>query len=185
MADSNITKRALATALKDLMRTTPFEKINVGQICEKCGMNRKSFYYHFRDKYDLLNWIFDVEFLSLAAENMQADTYGSRIESLRNICRYFYDNRDFYRRALKTQGQNSFSEHFQSYIRPIIQHRLLQAFGEENADEFTADCFADACLCAIERWLTSKNCMTADEFVERLDRLIQAGAKALYAETQE
>ena len=45
-------------ALKGLMAEMPFEKINVSQICERCGMNRKSFYYHFKDKYDLVNWIF-------------------------------------------------------------------------------------------------------------------------------
>ena len=53
MADSNITKKALASALKELMETVPFSKISIGDICEKCDMNRKSFYYHFKDKYDL------------------------------------------------------------------------------------------------------------------------------------
>ena len=65
MADSNITKRALATSLKELMAEQPFGKINVAQICERCNMNRKSFYYHFKDKYDLVNWIFDTEFIEL------------------------------------------------------------------------------------------------------------------------
>ena len=37
MADSNITKRALAAALKELMEQKPFSKINVAEICEKCG----------------------------------------------------------------------------------------------------------------------------------------------------
>ena len=60
MADSNITKRALASALKELMESTPFSKITVSDICAKCNMNRKSFYYHFKDKFDLVNWIFDV-----------------------------------------------------------------------------------------------------------------------------
>ena len=50
MANSNITKRALATALRALMAELPFEKINVSHICERCQMNRKSFYYHFKDK---------------------------------------------------------------------------------------------------------------------------------------
>ena len=58
MADSNVTKRALAEGLKQLMERRPFAKISVGDICESCNMNRKSFYYHFRDKYDLVNWIF-------------------------------------------------------------------------------------------------------------------------------
>lgn len=49
MADSNITKRALAAALKELMEEKAFDKISVGDICEKCDMNRKSFYCHFRE----------------------------------------------------------------------------------------------------------------------------------------
>ena len=47
MADSNITKNALAVSMK-LMEKKPFSKISVGDICEgDCGINRKSFYYHF------------------------------------------------------------------------------------------------------------------------------------------
>ena len=66
MADSNITKKALAGALKELMDTKPFQKISVSDICERCQMNRKSFYYHFKDKYDLMNWIYDTEFIGVA-----------------------------------------------------------------------------------------------------------------------
>ena len=91
MADSNITKRALAAALKELMREMPFSKISVGNICERCEMNRKSFYYHFRDKYDLVNWIYDTEFITV----MQRKTIGSVWEFLEELCRYFYENRDF------------------------------------------------------------------------------------------
>ena len=57
MADSNITKQALSTALKELMEEQSFEKISVSDICDRCHMNRKSFYYHFKDKYDLANLI--------------------------------------------------------------------------------------------------------------------------------
>ena len=55
MADSNITKKALADSMKNLMENEDFSKISVADICNKCGMNRKSFYYHFKDKYDLVN----------------------------------------------------------------------------------------------------------------------------------
>lgn len=75
MADSNITKRALATSLKELMMEQPFEKINVAQICERCNMNRKSFYYHFKDKYDLVNWIFDTEFIALLKDENLSSNY--------------------------------------------------------------------------------------------------------------
>lgn len=63
LADSNITKRALSQALKELIKTRPIEKISVGNICDACGLNRKSFYYHFQDKYELIYWIYCTEFL--------------------------------------------------------------------------------------------------------------------------
>ena len=64
MPDASITKYALAVSLRQLMDTTPFEKISIQDICAACGMSRKSFYYHFPDKYALVNWIFDTEFLA-------------------------------------------------------------------------------------------------------------------------
>ena len=54
------TKTAFQRAFKELMGDTPFQKINIAEICEKCDKNRKSFYYHFRDKYDLANISFDM-----------------------------------------------------------------------------------------------------------------------------
>lgn len=66
LADSNITKQALSSAFKELLESRPFSKISIGDICEKCEMNRKSFYYHFKDKYDLVNWIYYTEFVQSA-----------------------------------------------------------------------------------------------------------------------
>lgn len=82
MPDSLITKRALASSLKELMKTQPLTKISVGDICEKCGMNRKSFYYHFCDKYDLVNWIFDTEFSEIRNRP-------DHIANFEEICEYF------------------------------------------------------------------------------------------------
>ena len=65
MPDANITKTALASSMKRLMKEKPFSKISVIDICDGCGMNRKSFYYHFKDKYDLVNWIFYIDFIGL------------------------------------------------------------------------------------------------------------------------
>ncbi|MCF0122134.1 MAG: TetR family transcriptional regulator [Lachnospiraceae bacterium] len=55
MPDINITKSALVFSMKRLMKEKPFKKISVIDICEGCGINHKSFSYHFKDKYDLVN----------------------------------------------------------------------------------------------------------------------------------
>lgn len=179
MADSSITKRALATALRELMEEVPFDKIQVAHICERCDMNRKSFYYHFKDKYDLLNWIFDTEFITFAQASKDDINMDDRIELLQKICNYFHENRRFYRKALNVDGQNSFSEHFREYILPLIKFRLTYLIGDV-ADDFAVNFFADAGMCAIERWLSDKNCMPPEQFVSKLMLLIQSGADAFH-----
>ena len=53
---SAMTKPALADSLQKLMLTKPLDKITVSDITEDCGVNRMTFYYHFKDIYDLLEW---------------------------------------------------------------------------------------------------------------------------------
>lgn len=103
MSGSNLTKKALAAALKQIMTEVPFPKISVGDICEACGMSRKSFYYHFKDKYDLVNWIFYTEFV----ETIGAPNVSSAWNLFASVCLYFYQERTFYRSALRIEGQNS------------------------------------------------------------------------------
>ena len=49
MANSNITKKALAQSLKELGSTKILDKITVADITNHCGVNRQTFYYHFQD----------------------------------------------------------------------------------------------------------------------------------------
>ena len=53
---SNITKKALEASLKHLLLQKPLNKITVSDIAEDCGINRMTFYYHFKDIYDLVEW---------------------------------------------------------------------------------------------------------------------------------
>ena len=58
---SRNTKLAFAAALKLLLKEKPLNKITVKDLTESCGVNRKTFYYHFTDVYDLLKWILEEE----------------------------------------------------------------------------------------------------------------------------
>lgn len=51
------TKKAISYALKDLLKERPFNKITVNDIAKNCNINRQTFYYHFIDKEDLIEWI--------------------------------------------------------------------------------------------------------------------------------
>ena len=43
------TKRALEASLKKLLLRKPLNKITISDITEDCGVNRMTFYYHFKD----------------------------------------------------------------------------------------------------------------------------------------
>lgn len=55
------TKKTIAASLKKAMEKKTFSKITVSEIIADCGVNRKTFYYHFQDIYDLLKWMLEEE----------------------------------------------------------------------------------------------------------------------------
>ena len=178
MADSNITKQALSNALKELLEEQSFEKISVSDICERCHMNRKSFYYHFKDKYDLVNWIFDTEFVEVNQVNtlyIQDENYSfdDRWKNIEITCNYFYENRTFYRRVLKVDGQNSFVSHFREFIHPLLRLGVEDLLGMHDVPELVYDFVVDGVIWAIKRWLLDKNCVSTEEFMFSLKKMIQ------------
>ena len=54
--NSQNTKTMLAETLLSLLEKKPISKITVSEIVELCEINRKTFYYHFADVYDLFEW---------------------------------------------------------------------------------------------------------------------------------
>ena len=55
------TKKVIAASLKRLLEQKPLTKITVTDIARDCHISRHTFYYHFRDVYDLMEWICRVE----------------------------------------------------------------------------------------------------------------------------
>jgi probable dihydroxyacetone kinase regulator len=172
MPEANITKRALGASLKTLMQTTPFHKISVGDICENCGMHRKSFYYHFQDKYDLLNWLFYSEFMQLLDPEGQADTW----EYMRRVCAYFAENRKFYLNAFAIEGQNAFADTFNETLEAILNAYLHQQIPDDEFRDFFCAFYSDAFRCAIVRWLREGVHTSVDEFVALCERTLDIGS---------
>lgn len=175
MPDSNITKKALASAMKELMTKKSFAKISVGDICELCDMNRKSFYYHFKDKYDLVNWIYYTECVG----TIQAKPYKDGWRLMEDVCTYFYENKRFYQNALQVSGQNSFREYFQTILQAVLQGYMREAFLDDENAAFFTNFFTDAFLAAIERWLLEMPCRPPRDFVRLLKTSITEFAEKI------
>jgi len=180
MADSGITKKALAGALKKLMEEMPFSKISVGDICERCDMNRKSFYYHFKDKYDLVNWVFDTEFMEFLGETSELEGWDFFVK----LHEYLYAHHDFYRRALKIDGQNAFREHFRVILEKLVSSALARLGNTEAADPFQTQFITDGFVCALERWIMEQDCVPPDQFSEQVVSALRTMAIQIYTKLE-
>jgi probable dihydroxyacetone kinase regulator len=140
MSKSNITKRVIAAALKELMNDTPFNEISVNNIVERIGINRKTFYYHFKDKYDLVNWIFNSEVVPNLSSSF---TLADWPEGSLRFCRYLQHDKAFYTNALNASGQNSFSEYLYDYIYKQIQRLCLEACDNRPINQADFDFIVD------------------------------------------
>nr|MDD5837594.1 TetR/AcrR family transcriptional regulator C-terminal domain-containing protein [Eubacteriales bacterium] len=95
---SEITKKKLAEALKELMQTTPFEKITISDISNQCDMHRQTFYYHFQDRYELLDWMLYNELISSFVEDFSYETMEEKFYYIFNT---MYNDKKFYQNAVK------------------------------------------------------------------------------------
>lgn len=177
VADSNATKNALAASMKRLMLRRPFEKISVSDICGDCGINRKSFYYHFRDKYDLVNWIFYVGFV----EGMNVASYENGWDCLADTLRFFHSDKAFYQAALRIEGQNSFRDYLKEIMTPVAEFFLRDIMSGGKDDEFYLTFILDSFLTSLVRWLSGEyqKPMDADEYLEKIRDVIQRLASQL------
>ena len=96
---------------------------------------------------------------------------------LTELCSFFYENRSFYRRALRIEGQNSFLEHFKEVLEPSIKYFLASSLEEAKYQQFCINFYADAFIAAFVRWLSDKDCVPPQEFVRMLKVSIYAAVK--------
>ena len=89
------------------------------------------------------------------------------------MCRYFYEEKAFYRSALEIEGQNSFRDHFTEVITPLMYSIAQELFSDREDEEFFTTFFSDAFLASIVRWLTKGTPMPAEDYVARLRNLVQ------------
>lgn len=126
--DSNrvlITKRAVFDALYSLMQEKDFAKISVGDILERSGVSRTTFYRCFEDKYDVVNW----SYKRFKEINPQfKDEYHSFATSMRVQLDYLASHQRYFAQALRYTGQNS----LRAAMTDINEEYLMQCWAEAH-----------------------------------------------------
>lgn len=154
MSRTNKTKALLAQSLTDLMASTPLEKISVNDIVEHAGVGRNTFYYHFEDKFDLVNWYFQsgaTQFLVLRGH------YASWSALLGDLEEYFLQNKSFYMNALAYTGQNCLRDYIFHFLGEMFGQRLalLAPNSTEHDRTFAGNFLAGAMMGLLLPWVNS------------------------------
>lgn len=151
---ASTTKEAFAAALKQMMAVKPMDKITVKDLVEICGVNRQTFYYHFDDVYDLLEWVFEEDASRVLPKEIVYDHWR---EDVMVFFEYLYENRTF--------ATNVYNSNSRLYMLRFLKDRLqncIRGFAEivcdgRNVDrqdfEFVVEFYANGIIGLISQWL--------------------------------
>lgn len=170
---SQTTKRAIAAALMQLMAKKPLQKITIADITETCGINRMTFYYHFQDIYDLIDWICQEE----SARAIQGrDTYQTWQEGFVALCHTVVDNRIFvegvYRSVQREQIENYLYRAVHQLLLPVIEEQSRGTGISERDKLYIADFYKYAFVGVMLDWVKQGFQDTPETVVGRVSRLV-------------
>ena len=180
---SQTTKRALEASLKKLLLEKPLDKITISDIAEDCGISRMTFYYHFRDIYDLVEWAC-VEDASRALAGKK--TYSTWQQGFLQIFGAVRDNRPFIMNVYRSVSR----EQVELYLYKLTYDLLINVVNEEAkgmavSDEdktFIANYYKYAFVGLMLDWIRSDMKEDPEKIVGRLSLLMRGSfARALEA----
>lgn len=177
---ANGTKEALATALKQMMKVKPIGKITVKDLVELCGVNRQTFYYHFDDVYDLLEWIFEEDANRVLPQKV---VYEHWREDVLIFMKYLQENSSF---TLNVYNSNS-RVYMMRYLRDKMAE-CIRSFADivsvdMNIDrqdfEFTVEFYADCAIGFISHWLDLGMQLPREVTEERILRVMDNSVESI------
>ncbi len=156
MSESVITKKAIADGFKYVMEKKPFEKITIADITDCCGLNRQTFYYHFQDKYELLNWILYTDVIMPFSDGLTIDNWSDK---LLNILNTIKDNNKFYANAFNTSHGEEFRQYLFDEVTGVICEIIDQITVGHTIDpdnrQFIAEFFSYGISGTVTKWVTT------------------------------
>lgn len=170
----NAMKYALARSLKKLLSTRKLDKITVKDIAEDCGVNRQTFYYYFRDIYDLLEWNFRDATEHPIRSGLERGDWRSGVKA---VTEYLQENRTLVWNAYHSISHESVSDFLKRTLRPhilsVVQEEAKELEWEpcQESVDFVTDIFTLTAAGIVMEWIGTQRMERTEE---RLDELFTA-----------
>lgn len=156
---AEITKLWIANKMRELMKYKSIDKIRVTEICKAAGIERPTFYYHFKDKYDLVAWIFFQE---------AYDTDVISVESAARAMSRMKNDMIFYKRAYEDTTQNALWKYMLEYFVKRYTDLAKEKLGISILDTQLSYSIRFYCMGAVgmtQEWVMEDNITSAETIV--------------------
>ncbi len=175
---SQITKRALEASLKNLLLKKPVNKITIQDIAEDCGINRMTFYYHFKDIYDLIEWSCEEDARRAIEGNKTYDTWE---QGFLNLFYAVEENKPFIMNVYRYVSR----EQIEQYLYRVVFDLLIDVVEEcsqglnvrKNDKRFIADFYKYGFVGLMLEWIQHDMKQDPKEIVSQLNILIDGDVK--------
>lgn len=172
------TRKMLCKALMDLLQTTPFDKLSVNDICERAEVHRATFYNHFSDKNDLLNFALDDLQEELFEKCIENRNFSSQKEMYMALVECVMDFMSQRREKLKLIFNNSVDK-ISILVSTTLRRSIRYLLGKNKCKQDFAipiDIIVDFYTGGIGmiglNWLESENPHSKEEMLKSFDILL-------------
>ena len=168
-----VVKKMLANTLKELMNEKPLTKITVQDLTKRCGISRQTFYNHFHDIYELVEWIYLNEAHITLGENISYENWQDALEAL---FQYMDDNRNFvlntYRSVSKENVERLLQREVERFLTDLIFNEINVSGEEAEQVQFSIEFYTYALVGVGLDWISRQMPGTAKELVEKIEQVM-------------
>ena len=171
---SQTTKRALEASFKKLLLEKPLNKITINDITEDCGVNRMTFYYHFKDIYDLVDWIL-AEDAAKAMEGRRG--FGTWSEAYLDVLRQLQDNKTLVLNVYRSEGREQVEKNQYRLLDPNLKDYAYSECHDitvqDDDKQFVVDFYKYALVGMALEWIRRDMKTDPAVMVDRTGRMLQ------------
>lgn len=173
-------KEAFAESLKRMLERKTLDHITVKDIVEDCGVSRQAFYYHFKDIYDLVEWIFKEEASAALANNRDIDTWQ---EGYCRVLKNMRDNKNLvinsYRSISREYLEAFMYKALYQVIYPVVEEQAVGMNVEDKHKKFIAHFYSLAIVAMGIDWVRAGMKEDPEEIVDQVATLVKGDFKKL------
>lgn len=161
------TKELILRSFEELLQQKSFEKIRINEICSNCGVSRPTFYRYYKDKHELMDWVYISRMNKTKNENMDLSGWSN---ILKELIRFTSENKVYFTKLIKVQGQNSFESFMIDYGLQYSVESLKSIFPDGLPDQIYYSCraYCIATTRLVLEWINDGMKMPKDQFYKCL-----------------